>query len=63
MYYLVGQYMRKGSKKDNRLEFTISIRISKEEKEKIDYMKSKYFNISKYFRDVINTAYTQMEKK
>ena len=55
--------MKKGSKKDNRLEFTISIRISKEEKEKIDYMKSKYFNISKYFRDVISTAYTQMEKK
>ena len=55
--------MKKGFKKENSLDCTISIRISKEEKEKINYMKAKYFNISKYFRDVINNAYKQMEKK
>jgi predicted DNA-binding protein len=55
--------MRKGFKKENSLDCTISIRISKEEKDKINHMKSKCFNISKYFRDVVNNAYNQMEKK
>ena len=52
--------MEKGSRKENVLECTISMRISKEEKNMIDQLKKeKYFNVSKFFRDMIRKVYEQ----
>ena len=50
--------MKKGSKKNNVLDCTISMRVSKEEKLMLEKLqKEKYFNISKYFRDMIREIY------
>ena len=54
--------MRKGYKKENGLDCTISIRISKEEKEMIDSLRSNYFNVSKYFRDLIGKMYRELKE-
>ena len=55
--------MKKGSKKENRLACTISVRISREEKDMIDHLqKEKYFNLSKYFRDMLLDIYNKMGK-
>ena len=50
--------MKKGYKKEKGLECTISIRISNEEKTMLEYLqKEKYFNVSKYFRDMVIELY------
>lgn len=50
--------MKKGDRKENVLECTINIRVTKEEKEMLNYLKvEKYFNVSKFIRDTIREIY------
>lgn len=50
--------MKKGDKKENVLECTINLRVTKEEKVMLDYLRNeKYFNVSKFIRDMIRETY------
>ena len=49
--------MKKGYKKLNRLDCTISIRISKQEKQMLDELQEGCFNVSRYFRKIMKEVY------
>lgn len=55
--------MKKGYKKLNRLDCTISIRVSKQEKQMLDELQEGCFNVSRYFRKVLKEVYENSKEK